>query len=86
MLTGVSTNAITVFNLEQAECFALVITPAMEVNELPAVQVTTVEKSRFYWFVAKKLEDESPHFISDFTSCVREKSFEQGRYEVNVNG
>ena len=86
MLTGVSTNAITVFNLEQAECFALVITPAMEVNELPAVQVATVEKSRFHLFVAKKLEDESPHFIRDFTSCVREKSIEQGRHEVNVIG
>jgi hypothetical protein len=86
VLTRVSTNAITVFNLEQAESFALVITPAMEVNELPAVQVATVEKSRLHWFVAKKLEDESPHFIRDFTSCVRDKSFEQGSYEVNVIG
>ena len=84
MLTRVSTNAITVFNLEQAESFAVVITPAMEVNELPAVQVTTVEKSRFYWFVAKKLEDESPHFVRDFTSCVRKEGFAQVGYEVNV--
>jgi len=84
VLTGVSTNAITVFNLEQAECFALVIAAPMEVYVHPAMQVATVEKSRFHRFVAKKLEDESPHFVRDFTSCVREEGFAQVGYEVNV--
>jgi hypothetical protein len=84
VLAGIPTNAISIFNLEQVECFSLVIAAPMEVNELPAVQVATVEKSRFHRFVAKKLEDESPHFVRDFTSCVREEGFVQGGYEVNV--
>ncbi len=84
MFTGIPTNAITIFNLEQAQCFALVIAAPMEVYAHPAMQVATVEKSRFHRFVAKKLEDESPHFIRDFTSCVREEGFVQGGYEVNV--
>ncbi len=84
MLTVVPTNAITIFNLEQAQCFALVIAAPMEVYVHPAMQVATVEKSRFHRFVAKKLEDKSPHFIRDFTSCAREEGFVQGSYEVNA--
>ena len=45
VLTGVATNAITVFDLKQGDCSSLVIAAIMKIFEVPAMKMPAVKKS-----------------------------------------
>ena len=45
VLTGVATNAITVFDLKQGDCSSLVIAAIMKIFVLPAMKMPAVKKS-----------------------------------------
>jgi hypothetical protein len=45
VLTGVATNAITVFDLKQGDCSSLVIAAIMKIFSVPAMKMPAVKKS-----------------------------------------
>jgi hypothetical protein len=45
VLTGVATNTITVFDLEQGDCSSFVIAAIMKIFAIPAMKMPTVKKS-----------------------------------------
>jgi hypothetical protein len=45
VLTGVATNAITVFDLKQGDCSSLVIAAIMKIFSIPAMKMPAVKKS-----------------------------------------
>ena len=45
VLTGVATNAITVFDLKQGDCSSLVIAVIMKIFAVPAMKMPAVKKS-----------------------------------------
>jgi hypothetical protein len=45
VLTGVATNAITVFDLKQGDCSSLVIAVIMKIFVVPAMKMPAVKKS-----------------------------------------
>jgi hypothetical protein len=45
VLTGVATDAITVFDLKQGDCSSLVFAAIMKIFEVPAMKMPAVKKS-----------------------------------------
>jgi hypothetical protein len=81
-LTGVATNAIPIFDLKQADCSSLRVTPIVEIFCIPTMKVSTVEKSRSYRLVAKKLNEESAHFIGDLATSIWQEGFNHDCYII----
>jgi hypothetical protein len=45
VLTGVATNAITIFDLKQGDCSSLVLAAIMKIFVIPAMKMPAVKKS-----------------------------------------
>jgi hypothetical protein len=74
VLTGVTTNTITILHLKYTYRFALVVTAWVEVFASPTMKEATVEKGRLQGPVSQQLQKEQPHFVADRAAGVGQES------------
>jgi hypothetical protein len=81
VLTGVTTNTITILDLKYTHRFALVVTAWVEVFVFPTMKEATVKKARLQAPVPQQLQKEQPHFVADLAAGVGQ----EGLYHCYFN-